>query len=402
MSASATLARPVILGDIVSFKTGKLDSNAAKQKGRFPFFTCSQQTLRTNTFSFDCECVLLAGNNATGTFPIKYFRGKFDAYQRTYVIQSLDPTVLDTRYLYYALRLKLDVMKSLSTGAATKFLTLSILRSIEITLPSLSTQLKVTAVLSAYDDLIENNSRRIKLLEEMAQRIYRQWFVEFRYPGHEQTPLVNSDLGPIPEGWRIVAFTDLADILSGGTPKTTSKDYWDGEIPFFTPRDAPNTVVAMSTEKHITQSGLASCNSQLYPARTIFITARGTVGKVVWAGVPMAMNQSCYAIQGRDGIEQEFILFALLNQVSYLRTNTGGATFDTIIVDTFRRMRSVAPKREVINKFVGAVAPMIHLIKDLQDASERLRATRSLLLPRLISGEVDLADLDIAMLETTA
>src|SRR5712692_2130742 len=90
------------LRDLVSFRTGKLDSNAAKPDGEYPFFTCSQQTLRTDTYSFDTECVLLAGNNANGIYPLKYYNGKFDAYQRTYVITSRDSNILTTRFLYYA------------------------------------------------------------------------------------------------------------------------------------------------------------------------------------------------------------------------------------------------------------------------------------------------------------
>ena len=173
------------LGDMASFVTGKLDSNAAKPGGKFPFFTCSRETFRTDTYSFDTECVLLAGNNAAGIFPIKYFKGKFDAYQRTYVIESLDIRKFSTRYLYYALQLHLGYMKSVATGAATKFLTKTILDNLELTIPGIETQRKIAAILSAYDDLIENNTRRIQILEEMAQTIYREWFVHFRFPGHE-------------------------------------------------------------------------------------------------------------------------------------------------------------------------------------------------------------------------
>jgi type I restriction enzyme S subunit len=102
------------LEGIVSFKTGKLNSNAAKPDGMFPFFTCSQETYRTDTWSFDGEYVLLAGNNAAGIYPLKYFNGKFDAYQRTYAIRSIDHKRLFTRYAYYALRLQLELMKSIS------------------------------------------------------------------------------------------------------------------------------------------------------------------------------------------------------------------------------------------------------------------------------------------------
>lgn len=123
------------LEGLVNFKTGKLNSNAAKPDGMFPFFTCSQETFRTDTWSFDGEYVLLAGNNAAGIYPLKYFNGKFDAYQRTYAINAIDENVLVTRYVYYALRLQLELMKSISTGVATKFLTLSLLNRTQIPVP---------------------------------------------------------------------------------------------------------------------------------------------------------------------------------------------------------------------------------------------------------------------------
>ena len=123
------------LEGLVSFKTGKLNSNAAKPEGMFPFFTCSQETFSTDTWSFDGEYVLLAGNNAAGIYPLKYFNGKFDAYQRTYAIKTIDENVLVTRYVYYALRLQLELMKSISTGVATKFLTLSLLNRTQIPIP---------------------------------------------------------------------------------------------------------------------------------------------------------------------------------------------------------------------------------------------------------------------------
>jgi type I restriction enzyme S subunit len=201
----------VALGDLVSFKTGKLDSNAATPKGSYPFFTCAQETYRTDTFSFDCECVLLAGNNAAGVYPLKYFSGKFDAYQRTYVIRTLDEGKLLNRFLYFALRPKLEHVKSISSGAATKFLTLTLLKGLEVELHPLETQRKIASILSAYDDLIENNTRRINILEAMAQAIYSEWFVNFRFPGHEKVRMVDSPLGRVPEGWEVVPLKAIVE-----------------------------------------------------------------------------------------------------------------------------------------------------------------------------------------------
>src|SRR6266849_6012235 len=265
--------RTAKLSELVAFKTGKLDSNAAVPDGDYPFFTCSQETLRTNTFSFDTECVLLAGNNANGIYPLKYFHGKFDAYQRTYVVTTRDPSRLTNRFLYYALRPKLTEFRSISTGAATKFLTLTILNETEIQVPPLPVQQRIAGTLSAYDELIENSQRRIQILEEMARALYREWFVHFRFPGHEKTKRVDSPHGSIPYAWEVVPFTDIADVLSGGTPKTDVPEYWDGEIPFFTPRDVPSCFYVRETLKHITERGLSKCASELYPSDTVFITA---------------------------------------------------------------------------------------------------------------------------------
>jgi restriction endonuclease S subunit len=217
------------LGELVTFKTGKLDSNAAIPDGDYPFFTCSQETLRTNTFSFDTECVLLAGNNANGIYPLKYFHGKFDAYQRTYVVRPRDTEVLTTKFLYYALRPKLSELRSFSTGAATKFLTLTILNDTEIQVPPHPVQRRIAGILSAYDELIEKSQRRIRLLEAMARALYREWFVHFRFPGLEKLQRVASPLGDIPQGWEVTTLgTQLAALESGKRPKGGIREVEDG------------------------------------------------------------------------------------------------------------------------------------------------------------------------------
>jgi type I restriction enzyme S subunit len=204
--------------------------------------------------------------------------------------------------------------------------------------------------------------------------------------------MVSSPLGEIPEGWEVKAFTEIADVLSGGTPKTIINKYWNGSIPFFTPRDAPADFYIIDTEKHITELGLSSCASELYPADTIFITARGTVGKVALPAIPMAMNQSCYALRGKNGLTQRYLFLLTLQQVDYLRTNTGGATFDTIVVDTFRRMQIVKPPINLIVNFTQHIDAMFEQVNLLQHKIQTLRRTRDLLLPRLMSGEIDIKE----------
>ena len=297
---------------------------------------------------------------------------------------------LDHDYLFHCLRdpgLKAQFVAH-AYGAAQPNISPALIEQQEIPLPPLPLQRRIAGILSAYDELIENSRQRMKILEAMARALYREWFVDFRFPGHENHPRVTSPLGDSPSGWEVVAFTEVADVLSGGTPKTNVAEYWNGDIPFFTPRDAPDCFYVTATDKHVTALGLSKCASDLYSPDTVFITARGTVGKVALPSVPMAMNQSCYALRGKAGIPQRYLFLLTLQQVDYLKTNTGGATFDTIIVDTFRRMQVVKPPREVVGRFVARVDAIFEEVNTLQRQTQVLRCTRDLLLPRLLSGEV--------------
>ena len=217
-----TTFQKVKLKDCVTFRTGKLNSNAAVHDGAYPFFTCSQEIYRTNTYAFDTECVLLGGNNASAVYPIFYYKGKFDAYQRTYIIEPKKEN--NIRFLYYLISKKLAELKEKSTGATTKFLTIKILHNIDVLLPDPKYQIRIASVLSAYDDLIENNEKRIKALEEMAQLLYTEWFVKFKFPGHEKVKMVESgtEYGKIPENFIIEDITKLIDFVRGVEPGSTN------------------------------------------------------------------------------------------------------------------------------------------------------------------------------------
>jgi type I restriction enzyme S subunit len=178
------------------------------------------------------------------------------------------------------------------------------------------------------------------------------------------------------------------DILSGGTPKTSVPDYWDGDIPFFTPKDTTECAYAFSTEKRLTEDGLRNCNSKLYPKNTLFITARGTVGKINLAQTAMAMNQSCYALVGKSPINQYYLYFALVDGVEQFRSRAVGAVFDAIVRDTFKMIPFVVPDSEIIQAFTEHVAPIIQQIDVLSTEVRRLTQARDLLLPRLMNGVI--------------
>lgn len=208
----------VKLKEIALIKTGKLDSNAAVTDGVYPFFTCDPNTLRINNWAYDTEAVLLAGNNASGNYTAKYYKGKFNAYQRVYIIETADAECLNTRYLCYAMNQKLGLLKTMSSGSTTKFLTLGMLHGLNIPLPTIEVQDNIVTILSAYDNLIENNQKQIKLLEEAAQRLYKEWFVDLRFPGYEHTKIVDG----VPEGWEDNCLAKIVEFKRG---KTITKSY---------------------------------------------------------------------------------------------------------------------------------------------------------------------------------
>lgn len=205
----------------------------------------------------------------------------------------------------------------------------------------------------------------------MAQAIFKKWFVDF-----EQSE----------------PFTKVVQVLGGGTPKTGTFEYWNGEIPFFTPKDALDTYV-LTTEKTLTEVGLANCNSRLYPVNTVFVTARGTVGKLALAGCPMAMNQSCYALIGTEGYGQYYVYHLAQYAIESLRYKASGAVFDAIVTRDFKSEIVPVLNPDETRSFEEKVTPIYETILNNSKENLRLAKLRDALLPLLMSSELSVADL---------
>jgi len=278
-------------------------------------------------------------------------------------------------------------IKAIQGGVGVPHISPSQIKGYEFPLPPLSLQRKIATILSTYDDLIENNLKRIKLLEEKAKLTYEEWFVRMRFPGWE-TMLIDEVSG-LPEGWENVKCYDVMYVLSGGTPKTVTREYWNGEIQFFTPKDACSSAYTNGTEKKLTQAGLDKCNSKLYPKNTVFITARGTVGKVNLASEGMAMNQSCYALKGKNDVSQLFLYNSIISIVQSFKSAASGGVFDTIIVDTFKFLPFILPTKFLIDHYTDFVSPIYESCLNIQNQNQLLKEARDILLPRLMTGMID-------------
>lgn len=305
----------------------------------------------------------------------------------------IDPAKADSRYVYYYLKNVYPELSNLAIGAAQQNLSVKVIGEFPITLPPIEEQKRIAGILSALDDKIGLNRRINANLELQAQTLFNHWFVDFEFPNADGKPykssggkLIDSPLGPIPNGWKVGNYTDIIDIKGGGTPKTDIAEYWNGNIPFFSPKDVLSSCYVLNTEKYITDTGLKNCSSALYPKNTVFITARGTVGKVVMGGRDMAMNQTNYALIGKNGIGQYFVYNITLQLVKRLLKKANGAVFNAITTRDFSSEQVVIPKYNIIEDFCDRVAPIYKQVLVYNQESERLVQLRDTLLPKLMNG----------------
>lgn len=306
--------------------------------------------------------------------------------QRIGLIEFIN-TSCNEKYIYYLLQTHQyqKAIANTSTGSTVHHTSPSKICAYKFYAPDVDIQKRISDILSAYDDLIENNQKQIKLLEEAAQRLYKEWFVDLRFPGFEHTKILDG----VPERWKVYRFSDKVEIMSGGTPKTDNPNYYNGTIPFYTPKDSPDTFFSFKTITNITQEGLNNCNSRLYPEDTVIITARGTVGKTTLLAVPMAMNQSCYALKSDEISAPYYLFFALKQEIALLKVMSNGGVFDTIIVKTFDSIHITIPSNNLIAKFQTLVTPIMEQIKVKSKEIFDLSEARDRLLPKLMSGEVE-------------
>lgn len=275
----------------------------------------------------------------------------------------------DPLFVYYLLKYNKDAIEAMGSGTTFKEVSGKTMRAVKVRIPvDVSYQKRIAAVLDSLDTKIENNERINDNLQQQAAALFSSLYDRS-----------NTE----------VRFTDLIQILGGGTPKTGENTYWNGNIAFFTPKDVgiPYTLI---TEKTISKEGLSHCNSRLYPVNTVFVTARGTVGKVGMSGVPMAMNQSCYALVGKE-THQLLVYFYTLKAVDRLKHKASGAVFDAITTRDFESEQIMKLSDDDATAFLRVAEPMFQEVLNNNIENLRLSTLRDSLLPKLMSGEIDVS-----------
>ena len=314
--------------------------------------------------------------------------------------------IIVPKYLYYWIRGHIfqNALYGIKGGVAQGYVSLEMIKSLPLEYPPLLTQHKIVSILSAYDDLIENNTRRIQILEEMAQALYREWFVEFRFPGHEKVKMVESELGMVPDGWEMKEIGEIIETIGGGTPSTKNSEYWeDGNIIWFSPTDltSAGTMFITDSGKKITKLGYKKSSAHMFPAYSVMMTSRATIGVVAINTRESCTNQGFITCIPNDRISAYQIYFWLLDHKEKIINIASGATYKEINKTTFRQFSILVSDIKTNELFFELVHPIFKDIKTLQDKNTNLRRTRDLLLPKLISGELDVSSLNIPTGELT-
>ena len=315
----------------------------------------------------------------------------FDAYviSQSQMKLTVDPKKADPRYIYYYFSSREAVQKILNQNSSSgvPHINLTTLRNFLVPQVPLHEQRKIADTLSAYDDLIENNRRRIALLEEAARLLYREWFVRFRFPGHEHVKITDG----LPNQWHRRTFDDVCDAIGGGTPRTARPEYWgDGDIPWYTPTDiTQNSCLALlDSAKRITEAGLRGSSAKMLPAGTVLMTSRASVGYFGIIDMPSCTNQGFISIISNDPRARMYLLHNLIHRVEEIRSHAGGSTYKEISKGNFRALPVVIPDASSLREFEEQASILHTQVRGLHTMNQKLAEARDLPLPRLINGEI--------------
>jgi len=303
---------------------------------------------------------------------------------------SLGSTLLDPLFLYYYLG-QPDTIRWIfnqAIGATLPNLNTEIIRSIQVKYPTLFTQRKIAAILSAYDDLIENNTRRIAILEEMAQSLYREWFVHFRFPGHEKKCMVESALGMIPEGWEVVKLGEYCFITMGQSPSSEFYNTEENGLPF-------HQGVSDFGERFPKDRVYCTVANRIAEAGDILFSVRAPVGRINLANKKIVIGRGVCAIHSKA--DNQCFVFQQLKELFQEEDTIGnGAIFKAVTKEDMHGIKMLRPPQPIIISFEQQIQPIFSNLEVLLRKNANLRQTRDLLLPKLISGEVDVDGLKIA------
>lgn len=300
-----------------------------------------------------------------------------------------DETKAHGKYLYYYFfseEWRSTVSSHIITGATVDRIPIAKFPKFIISLPPMEKQHKIANILSNYDDLIVNNKKQIKLLEEAAQRLYKEWFVDLRFPGYEDVEIVDG----VPEGWTYKRVEEFGEVITGKTPSTSKTEYYGGSIPFVTIPDMHGNVFPLVTEKTLTKVGADTQKNKYLPANTVIVSCIATVGLVNIAIEPCQTNQQINSVILHDD-NNLYFFYESMKRIKTLLDGVGsnGATMTNVNKTKFSNIKVLYPTEDLVMKYNEFCKPIFAQILASSKAMLTSKQTRDRLLPRLMSGEIE-------------
>ncbi|WP_250461657.1 restriction endonuclease subunit S [Microbulbifer litoralis] len=375
------------LGDIVSFKRGYDLPHRDREPGNYPIISSSGQT------GWHKYPMAIGPGVVTGRYgtlgEVFYIPSDYWPLNTSLYVENFKGN--NPRFVYYYLKTVLN--ENFNSAGAVPGVNRNYLHKIRVP-PLPKSREKVAAILTAYEELIENNNRRIALLEKMAEEIYREWFVRFRFPGYKKEKFVKG----IPKDWQLIKLEKAFQFTGGGTPSKERNAYWkEGSVNWFTPSDittAKGMYLTESKDKP-NEEGISNCSAKMFPAYSIMMTSRATIGEIGINRTPACTNQGFITCIPNSTYSLPYLYFWLKLSRSHFISLCGGATFPELNKGTFKRIEILTPAEEIMAQYKKLVDPIFDQIESLLIQNENLTKTKDMLLPRLISGKLSVEDLDI-------
>lgn len=369
----------VSLKELIIIKNGK-DHKTLKD-GKYPVYGSGGIIRYAEKYLYNKESVLLPRKGTLNN--IQYADKPFWTVDTCYYTEVNTDKVIPY-FLFRNLR-QFDI-EVLNTGSAIPSMTFDKYYSIQVALPNLEKQQKIVDILKPYDNLIENSQKQIELLEEAAQRLYKEWFVDLHFPGNESISIIDG----IPEEWNYKLVSDFGKVITGKTPSTSKREYYNGNIPFVTIPDMHEKVFPLVTEKTLTKLGADSQKNKYLPKNAVIVSCIATVGLVNIAVEPCQTNQQINSIVLYDD-NNLYFFYESMKRIKSLLDGVGssGATMTNVSKTKFSNIKVLYPTEDLVYKYNQFCKPIFDKILVLSKSILLLEQMRDRLLPKLMSGEIE-------------
>ena len=329
----------------------------------------------------------LVNSSAGRSVIVNSFVEGFYLNQNAVCIRTKDEEILDQLFWGYYSKYYLfqNYIQMRGKGAANQMrIAISAIKNYQMPLPPINVQRHIASILSHYDSLIENYQKQIKLLEEAAQRLYKEWFIDLRFPGHENTKIVDG----LPEGWERKKVGEIGTVITGKTPSTSNKENYGGSIPFITIPDMHTGIYPVSSV-FLSEKGAESQSKKYIPQGALIVSCIGTAGLVCITKERCQTNQQINSLILDDKEMLHYMYFVFLSLKEHLNNiGSNGATMTNVNKSKFEGIDIVVPSSCIIRDFSQRTTPYFENILSLQSQIRLLTEARDRFLPKLMSGEI--------------